>query len=146
MGTKGYFSGLETLRIKETDRIQALENEISKGGCHISLFSTESTTGKEVFEEIEKALLKLLVDNITLKNSRTATEEINRVLGVASKSGDMQKRKRSDVIRSINAKYRMLRPEKDLELIDRVKSDLDARLYEYCITNSELPFLENLLD
>ena len=49
-GTKGYFSGLETLRIKETDRIQALENEISKGGCHISLFSTDSITGKEVFE------------------------------------------------------------------------------------------------
>ena len=50
LGKKGYFSGLETLRIKETDRIQALENEISKGGCHISLFSTDSITGKEVFE------------------------------------------------------------------------------------------------
>jgi 3-phosphoshikimate 1-carboxyvinyltransferase len=50
LGTKGYFSGLETLRIKETDRIQALENEISKGGCHISLYSTDSITGKEVFE------------------------------------------------------------------------------------------------
>jgi 3-phosphoshikimate 1-carboxyvinyltransferase len=50
LGTKGYFSGLETLRIKETDRIQALENEISKGGCHISLYSTDAITGKEVFE------------------------------------------------------------------------------------------------
>lgn len=102
--------------------------------------------GKEVFEEIEKALLRLLVDNISLKNSRTATEEVNRVLGVASKSGDMQKRKRSDVIRSINARYRKLMPDKNVQLIDRVKSDLDARLYEYCITASELPFLENLLD
>lgn len=54
LGTKGYFSGLETLRIKETDRIQALENEISKGGCHISLFSTDSVTGKEVFEVFGK--------------------------------------------------------------------------------------------
>jgi hypothetical protein len=36
-------------------------------------------------------------------------------------------------------------PEKDVELIDCVKSDLDARLYEYCITASDLPFLENLL-
>jgi 3-phosphoshikimate 1-carboxyvinyltransferase len=50
LGVKGYFSGLETLRIKETDRIQALENEISKGGCHISLFSSDSLSGKEVFE------------------------------------------------------------------------------------------------
>lgn len=54
LGTKGYFSGLETLRLKETDRIQALENEISKGGCHISLFSTDSVTGKEVFEVFGK--------------------------------------------------------------------------------------------
>jgi len=54
LGTKGYFSGLETLRIKETDRIQALENEISKGGCHISLFSTDSLTGKEVFKVFGK--------------------------------------------------------------------------------------------
>jgi len=100
---------------------------------------------KEVFEEIEKALLKILIDNITLKNSRTATEEVNRVLGVASKSGDMQKRKRSDIIRSINAKYRMLMPDKDVQLIDRVKSDLDARLYEYYITETELPLVEEHL-
>ena len=100
---------------------------------------------KEVFEEIEKALLKLLLDNMTNRNSRTATDEVNRVLGMASKSGDMQKRKRSDVIRSINTKYRMLMPEKDVELIDRVKSELDARLYEYCITASEVPMLESLL-
>ena len=39
----------------------------------------------------------------------------------------------------------MLMPEKDVELIDRVKSDLDARLYEYCITASELSILESHL-
>ena len=85
------------------------------------------------------------MDNMVNRNSRTATDEVNRVLGMASKSGDMQKRKRSDVIRSINAKYRILMPEKDLDLIERVKSDLDARLYEYCITTSELSFLESFI-
>ena len=50
LGVKGYFSGLETLRIKETDRIQALENEISKGGCHILPYTGNSITGKEIFE------------------------------------------------------------------------------------------------
>lgn len=93
-------------------------------------------------EEIEKALLRLLVDNFILYHNRTATEDVNRVLGVARKSGDMQKRKRSDVIRSINSKYRVLMPDKDVQLIDRVKSELDARLYEYHITETELPFLE----
>lgn len=123
---------------------------------HVPLVDTISSTSeaptvlspypvKEVFEEIEKSLLKLLMDNMTARNSRTATDEVNRVLGMASKSGDMQKRKRSDVIRSINAKYRLLLPDKDVELIDRVKSEVDARLYEYCITTSELPFLKSLL-
>jgi 3-phosphoshikimate 1-carboxyvinyltransferase len=50
LGVKGYFTGLETLRIKETDRIQALENEISKGGCHISPYTEGSLAGKEIFE------------------------------------------------------------------------------------------------
>jgi hypothetical protein len=100
---------------------------------------------KEVFEEVEKALLRMLMENMAIRNSRTATDEVNRVLGMASKSGDMQKRKRSDVIRSINAKYRTLMPDKDVELIDRVKSEMDARLYEYCIKASELPMIESHL-
>ncbi len=126
-------------------RKKALPPVDSKSHTHVPAQVHSPYPVKEVFEEVEKALLKLLMDNMTTRNSRTATDEVNRVLGMASKSGDMQKRKRSDVIRSINAKYRMLMPEKDLELIDRVKSELDARLYEYCITRSELHFLESLL-
>ena len=32
---KGYFTGLESLRIKETDRIKALQNELSKIGADL---------------------------------------------------------------------------------------------------------------
>ena len=32
-GIKGYFTGLESLRIKETDRIKALQNELEKIGA-----------------------------------------------------------------------------------------------------------------
>jgi 3-phosphoshikimate 1-carboxyvinyltransferase len=50
LGVKGSFSGLETLRIKETDRIQALENEISKGACHISPLPALRSNAGNVFE------------------------------------------------------------------------------------------------
>ena len=36
LGIQGLFSGLETLRIKETDRIAALQNELAKVECFFS--------------------------------------------------------------------------------------------------------------
>ena len=42
-------------------------------------------------------------------------------------------------IRSNTKNYRF---ETDIQLIDRIKSDLDARLYEYYVTETELPFIE----
>ena len=98
-------------------------------------------TSREVFTEVEKALLKLLFDNMTFRSSTTSTDEVNRILGVGNKSVDMQKRKRSDIIKSINSKYQLLNPDKEIELIDRAKSGVDARLYEYSL-NANLDFLK----
>ncbi len=97
---------------------------------------------KEVFNEVEKALLNLLLNNKVNKGSSTSTEEVNRILGVGNKSLDMQKRKRSDVIRAVNSKYQLLYPESDIILIERSKSEVDARLYEYTV-NSDLEFLKD---
>jgi hypothetical protein len=99
-------------------------------------------SNKEVFTEVEKALLKLLLDNTITKGSSTSIDEINWILGVSNKSVDMQKRKRSDVIRAINEKYQLLHPGVKANLIDRSKSELDARLYEYTL-NSDIHFLQN---
>jgi 3-phosphoshikimate 1-carboxyvinyltransferase len=54
---KGYFTGLESLRIKETDRIKALQNELNKIGAdlreedteHWTLIPSRSTPGKASF-------------------------------------------------------------------------------------------------
>ena len=102
--------------------------------------------GKDVFDEVEKALIRLLIENMSTKNCRTATDDVNRILGVGSKSSDMQKRKRSDVIRSINAKYRILMPETDIQLVDRVKNDGDGRLYEYFVADSEVSNIKEYID
>ncbi len=74
------------------------------------------------------------------------TDEVNRILGVAQKSLDMQKRKRSDVIRSINAKYKLIQPMTTLPLVDRVKSDVDARLYEYYLLEDEIERIQRILN
>lgn len=54
---KGYFTGLESLRIKETDRIKALQNELEKIGAdlreedsaHWTLIPSQSLPGKASF-------------------------------------------------------------------------------------------------
>lgn len=100
----------------------------------------------QVFDEVEKGLLELLLVNTIEKGVRTGTDEINRILGVAQKSLDMQKRKRSTVIRSINNKFRLLHPQVGNDLIDRVKSEMDARLFEYLILEKDIEPLKKIMN
>jgi len=97
---------------------------------------------KGLFDEVEKSLIILIYQNATLKGERTGTEEVNRILGVGNKTNDMQKRKRSDIIKSINKKYQMIQFDNNKILIDRIKSEIDARLYEYVLTTDNLNFIE----
>lgn len=50
-GMKGHFTGLKTLRVKETDRIEALRNELTKLGYGIDVVDNEIfLTGEKLFE------------------------------------------------------------------------------------------------
>ncbi|NDC78659.1 MAG: hypothetical protein EBZ67_12415 [Chitinophagia bacterium] len=100
----------------------------------------ETATGPSpaLFDEVERSLLSLLLRNGTEERRRTSTQEVNRVLGVGGKSPDMQKRKRSDVIRSINRKYRQVVPEGGREPIVKERNGLDARMTEYSIHPEEM--------
>ncbi len=52
LGLKCHFTGLETLKIKETDRLQALQNELTKFGAIVVITEdTLSITGYNIFEE-----------------------------------------------------------------------------------------------
>lgn len=65
-GVKGTFTGLESLRIKETDRIAALQNELAKIGASF----TEPTPGRWVLEP--SAQLPALVRIHTYEDHRMA--------------------------------------------------------------------------
>jgi hypothetical protein len=102
--------------------------------------------GIEVFDAVEQSLLNLLIANGAKMGKRTGTDEVNRILGVSQKSLDMQKRKRSDVIRSINTKFKLIQPMTTMPLVDRVKSDLDARLYEYYLLQDAIEKIQAILN
>jgi hypothetical protein len=102
--------------------------------------------GVEVFDAVEQSLLKLLIANAAQLGKRTGTDEVNRILGVSQKSSDMQKRKRSDVIRSINAKYKLIQPMTTMPLVERVKSSVDARLFEYYLIQDEIDKIRAILN
>jgi 3-phosphoshikimate 1-carboxyvinyltransferase len=54
-GRHGYFSGLQTLKIKETDRIAALHQELKKVGVHFALEPIVDERGEEQYEVKGKA-------------------------------------------------------------------------------------------
>ena len=84
MGLKCDLSGLHTLKIKETDRLVALQNELTKLGADISVtndslsLEKSNAINKEVCIETYKdhrmamafAPLVLLVDDINIENPR----------------------------------------------------------------------------
>jgi hypothetical protein len=103
------------------------------------------TAALPVFDEVELSLLRLLTENMRDKGKRTNVQEVNRILGVANKTLDMQKRKRSDVIRSVNRKFRLVHPDRSEELILKAKSEMDGRLTDYFVNDSETLLLEQFI-
>lgn len=49
LGIKGHFTGLKTLRVKETDRIEALRNELTKLGYGVDVIDNEIFLSGSVF-------------------------------------------------------------------------------------------------
>lgn len=51
MGIKGHFTGLKTLRVKETDRIEALRNELTKLGYGVDVVDDEIFLSGSIFSD-----------------------------------------------------------------------------------------------
>lgn len=102
-------------------------------------------TRENIFTTIESALIRLILNNMQNTKQLTSIEAINRTLGIAHKSLDMQKRKRSDTITSINEKYMLYTGRSGAELIKRVRSELDGRMHEFYIPQEEIPVIQKIL-
>ena len=62
----------------------------------------------------------------------TSINDINAVLGCTNKNIEVQKRMRSDAINAVNQKLHFIFVTDD-KIIERKRSDFDARSFEYFI-------------
>ena len=102
-----------------------------------------STVAKIKFNETEKQLLNLLLEK-SKNNSTTTITEINYVLGIKDKNVGLQKKVRSDVMKSINEKFNFLQ-DGDTELVCNIRSQADKRFFEYYIEEANIALLEIML-
>jgi len=101
-----------------------------------------SERGVLLFKDQELLLLNLLIAN-SKKGIKTTIEEINHVLGLDSRSIEIQKSQRHKVITSINETYNA---KTDRKLIQSDKLDIDRRSYVYFIAEEEIKTLLNVWD
>ena len=93
--------------------------------------SSHDEMPQNLFNEKEIELLNLIVINSS-KGFGTSIEAINRILGVSHKNFEIQKKQRSDVLISINRKWRYKNSSKDL-LISKKRVEPDKRSFVYFI-------------
>lgn len=95
------------------------------------------------FNETELSLLLLLAGK-TKKGLTATIAEINYVLGIKDKNPGMQKKVRSDVLNSVNEKFKLLHRGQG-QLIQSVRSESDKRYFEYLVNAELLPELQKLI-
>ncbi len=95
------------------------------------------------FEEREKLLIQLVYEN-SLQTRPTSIDDINQILGLSDKIPDVQKKHRSDVIQSIDQKFKLL-TRREGSLIKKNRSALDKRSFEFYIEPSDVESLNNHL-
>ncbi len=121
---------------KEQPRVEKAEN-----GLRPILFRNRKDY--TLLAETEKSLLKTLLTS-TLNGETSKIEQINKVLGVASKNTDVQKRMRSDMINSINQKMALIL-EDPRPVIVKQRSEFDKRSFEYSIDQERLQQIQDAL-
>ncbi len=98
----------------------------------------------QAFTPIEVGLIKLLL-SFSLKNKTVEIHHINHTLGLKDKNVGLQKKVRSDVVKSINEKYEFITQSKNLLIGSSRKTD-DKRYFEYFITPSEMAAIQRVLE
>jgi hypothetical protein len=80
-----------------------------------------SVTLELIFNEVELQILRTLSDN---PGHELNTEQVNLILGTSKKTIEVQKKQRSDFIKSINEKYKRLMDDLEPLIVqDRLEDD-----------------------
>jgi hypothetical protein len=98
----------------------------------------------DLLEEKERSLLEFIY-YYSAEERLTTIEEINKVIGVANRSMEVQKRMRSDLMGSINQKMGLITKDKK-PVIDKQRSEFDKRSFEYFIRTEHMELVARVLD
>ena len=98
-----------------------------------------TVTGKTFFENLTAVELEILqqIKKDTLSGEKTGTDVLNHLLGTEKKNIDIQKKQRSDILLSINEKYKLYY-QTDQHLICKMRLSEDKRLFKYYINEDAL--------
>lgn len=105
----------------------------------VSFYGTEGKSNivsVPLLSETEISLIKLLVDK-SEQNESASSNEINYIIGCKDKNVGLQKKMRSDIINSINTKYKAF-SKTDQQLIESKRTEFDKRYFQYHITEDQL--------
>ena len=98
----------------------------------------------ELLEQRERDLLSFIYDQSS-EERLTSIEEINKVIGAAQRSPEIQKRLRSDLIISINEKLSVVTKKKK-PVIDKQRSEFDKRSFEYFILPEYMDLVKKIIE
>ena len=103
-----------------------------------------STIQTNILDDQEVLLIKFILDQ-SLKSELTSIEQLNQLLGLSNRSGEVQKRTRSILITGINEKLQIALGSME-PIIEKKRSEFDKRSYEYFIVPNYFNFVNEILN
>ena len=103
-----------------------------------------STIQANILDDQEVLLIKFILDQ-SRKSELTSIEQINQLLGLSNRSGEVQKRTRSILITGINEKLQIALGSME-PIIEKKRSEFDKRSYEYFIVPNYFNFVNEILN
>jgi hypothetical protein len=103
-----------------------------------------STIQANLLDDQEVLLIKFILDQ-SRKSELTSIEQINQLLGLSNRSGEVQKRARSILITGINEKLQIALGSME-PIIEKKRSEFDKRSYEYFIIPNYFNFIDEILN
>ncbi len=102
-----------------------------------------STIQANMLDEQETLLLSFILEQ-SKKSELTSIEQLNQLLGLSNRTGEVQKRTRSILITGINEKLQILLGSME-PIIEKKRSEFDKRSYEYYISPNLFGFVKEVL-
>jgi hypothetical protein len=103
-----------------------------------------STIQANMLDEQETLLLSFILEQ-SKKSELTSIEQLNQLLGLSNRTGEVQKRTRSILITGINEKLQILLGSME-PIIEKKRSEFDKRSYEYYISPNLFGFIKEVLN